>query len=113
MLALGPGVYRDGLPIHDLHGAPEAPITISGPAEGSRAVFRAQDGVHTVSLMDSSHIVLRRLELDGDHRAADGVKAEGQGRRRCVAVHDVVLDDLYIHDHDRDRQTVGINTKCT
>jgi hypothetical protein len=56
--------------------------------------------------------VLRGLELDGRHEPVDGVKAEGQGQRRCVAVHDIVLDDLYIHDHDHNQQSVGINTKC-
>ncbi len=37
-----PGEYKDGLPIKYLHGTPEAPITISGPAKGSRAVFVAR-----------------------------------------------------------------------
>jgi hypothetical protein len=42
----------------------------------------------------------------------DGVKAEGQGPRRCIAVHHIVLDDLHIHDHDPDQGTVGINVEC-
>jgi hypothetical protein len=62
--------------------------------------------------MDSSHIVLRRLELDGRHEPVDAVKAEGQGQRRCAAVHDILLDDLHIHDHDHDQHSVGINAKC-
>jgi hypothetical protein len=56
--------------------------------------------------------VIRRLELDGRHEPVDGIKAEGQERRRCVAVHDIVLDDLHVHDHDHEQSTVGINAKC-
>lgn len=112
MLELTPGIYPDGLPIHDLHGAAGAPITISGLPDSPRPVFPARAGVHTVSLMDSSHIVLRGLELDGGHQPADGIKAEGQGRRRCIAVHDIVIDDLHVHDHDAGQGTVGINVQC-
>ncbi|HEU4854364.1 MAG TPA: hypothetical protein VFS89_03650, partial [Nitrosospira sp.] len=37
-LRLMPGEYKDGLPIHYLHGTVEAPITISGPDSGRRAI---------------------------------------------------------------------------
>ena len=112
VLSLDAGIYRDGLRLHDVHGAPGRPITIAGPPEGSRAVFWARDGHHTVSLCDSSFIVLRNLELDGRHRNVDAVKAEGEGDRVCVAVHDITLENLYIHDHDHAQHSVGINTKC-
>ena len=29
-LQLAPGNYKEGLPVHHLHGTPDAPITISG-----------------------------------------------------------------------------------
>lgn len=112
-LSLETGTYTDGLRLHNVHGTLGAPVTIAGPALGPRAVFHARDGYHTISLRDSSHIDIRNLELDGRHKAVDGVKAEGEGNLGCTSVHDITLENLYIHGHDGGQQTVGINTKCT
>jgi hypothetical protein len=76
-----PGVYRPGSRCTTYTGAAGA-ITIAGPADGLRLVVAA-DGHHTVSLMDRANRS-PAIELDGRHQPVDGVKAEGQGHRRCV-----------------------------
>lgn len=104
-----PGDYPDGLTITGLHGSAGACYFFEGPAEGPPARFLGSSNRNTVSLRDSSYIVVRRLELDGLGEIGDGLKAEGDG----VLTHHIVVEDLHIHDHDGDVQTVGINTKIT
>ena len=47
-LALAPGEYREGLPLHHLAGEASRPITIAGPARGRAAVFVANAERHVV-----------------------------------------------------------------
>ena len=107
-LSLAAGAYPDGLPIHDMNGTAGNPIIITGPASGPRAVFTGRDCCNTVSIEDSSYIEIYNLELDGQGRAGDGVKAESTAN----SAHHITLENLYIHGHDADQQIVGINTKC-
>jgi hypothetical protein len=107
-LVLEPGVYRDGLPVHRLHGTPDAPIVIEGPAEGEPARFVARERHNTVSLLDAAHVIIRRLLLDGQGLAVDAVKAEGHARY----AHDITLEGLTIVGHGASQQIVGISTKC-
>lgn len=102
------GVYTGGLDIVGMNGAPGACFFFEGPGEGPRAVFVGSSSRNTVSIRDSSYVVVRGLELDGQGQLGDGVKAEGD----AAYAHHVVLEDLHIHDHDGDLQIVGINTKC-
>jgi hypothetical protein len=106
LLQLAAGTYASGLPIVDLHGEPDRCIVIEGPAAGA-AVFTGRDCCNTVSIRDSSYVVVRRLELDGQDRQGDGVKAEAES----AAAHHLTLEDLYIHGHGAGQQIVGINTK--
>lgn len=106
-LRLVAGDYRRGLPLHDLAGRADAPIIIEGDG-GARPRFLARRGANTVSLVNVRHVVIRNLELDGQHLPVDGVKAEGHGDFADF----VTLADLYIHDHDASQQNVGISTKC-
>jgi uncharacterized repeat protein (TIGR01451 family) len=53
-------------------------------------------------------VTIRNLELDGQGRQGDGVKAESGS----AAAHHITLDNLFIHGHDADQQIVGISTKC-
>ncbi len=105
---LMPGEYREGLPIRDLHGTAEAPITISGPDKEPRAVFVARPGHNTVSIINSSYIIIRNLDLDGRNLPVDGVKCEGH----ADWAHHITLDGLRVHSHGNNQQTVGISTKC-
>jgi hypothetical protein len=107
-LELSAGEYRDGLVVHNLSGAPGRPITISGPPRGPSATFVARPGHNTVSIVDSHYLVIRNLVLEGNNLAVDGVKAERPSR----SVHDITLENLVIHGHGNNQQTVGISTKC-
>ncbi len=108
LLRLAAGTYPGGLPIDGLDGEPDRCIVIEGPASGPPAIFTGRDCCNTVSLSNSSYLVIRRLELDGQGLLGDGVKAEGTSDR----VHHLTLEDLYIHGHGADQQIVGINSKC-
>jgi hypothetical protein len=107
-LLLASGQYRDGLPLHGLMGTAKQPILISGPRKGARAVYIARAGHNTVSIANSAYITLRNVELDGRGELADAVKAEGHSSW----AHHIVLENLYIHNHDANQQIVGISTKC-
>ena len=107
-LALAPGEYRDGLPLRNLAGEAGRPITIAGPAEGPPATFVGRDGRNTVSIVDSRHLVIRNLVLDGRNLPVDGVKAEGHARW----AHHITLENLVIRGHGNNQQTVAISTKC-
>ena len=107
-LRLLPGEYKNGLPIHYLRGAAQAPITISGPERGPRAVFVARPGHNTISIINSSYVAIRNLDLDGRHLPVDGVKCEGHANW----AHHITLDGLRVLGHGNNQQTVGISTKC-
>jgi hypothetical protein len=107
-LVLAPGLYTQGLRVHNLRGEAGAPITIEGPARGEPAVFAARPNANTVSILDAAHVVIRNLVLDGRGLAVDGVKAEGHAR----FAHHVTLENLRIVGHGDHQQTVGISTKC-
>jgi hypothetical protein len=107
-LRLVPGEYKDGLPIQYLLGTAQAPITISGPDSGRRPVFVARPRHNTISIINSSYITLRNLDLDGRNLPVDGLKCEGH----ADWAHHIVLDGLRIFGHGNNQQTVGISTKC-
>jgi hypothetical protein len=107
-LLLAAGEYRDGLPLHNLAGDPDRPITITGPADGPPATFVASVGRNTVSIVDSQHVVVKNLVLDGHNIPVDAVKSEGHARY----AHHITLENLMIRGHGNTQQTVGISTKC-
>ena len=107
-LVLQPGEYRAGLPVHHLVGTDTSPIVITGSDTEPKPVFTARAGHNTVSLLDSAHVVIRRLILDGKGLPVDAVKAEGHSHW----THHIVLENLEIRGHGYDQQTVGISTKC-
>lgn len=107
-LRLIPGRYHDGLPIHFLSGTAGMRIMISGPEDGLRAVLVARSGHNTISIVNSSYITIRNLDLDGSGLAVDGVKCEGHADWS----HHITLEKLNIRGHGNDQQIVGISTKC-
>lgn len=107
-LLLAPGEYRNGLRIHWLTGTPEAPIAILGPTGPKPAVFVARQSANTVSIVDSAHVQIRNLTLDGRGIPVDAVKAEGHANY----AHHITLENLTIVNHAADQQNVGISTKC-
>ena len=110
-LQLVAGVYEHGLPLHQLLGSREQPIVIEGP-HGSTwppaARFLARPGANTVSILNSAHVVVRNLLLDGPGAAVDAVKAEGHSQW----AHGITLENLLIRGHNALQQNVGISTKC-
>jgi hypothetical protein len=107
VLQLEAGVYHQRLPLRNLQGLPGSEIVIEGPAEGGEAVFIAQDGTITISLIDVAHVTIRRLRLEGRGARAHAVVAEGRGRY----AHHVTLEDLRISGYDAGQGYVGISTK--
>jgi len=61
-----------------------------------------------VSVVDSHHVAIRNLTLDGRGLRVDGVKAEGHAHW----AHHITIENLVIRGHGADQQTVGISTKC-
>lgn len=107
-LTLSAGIYERGLPIHDLNGTVQAPIVITGPDDALPAILLAHAGRNTVSIVNSSHVAVRNLTLDGAGLPVDAVKCEGHARW----AHHITLANLEIHGHGNNQQTVGISTKC-
>jgi hypothetical protein len=106
-LTLRAGIYRWGLPVHGLNGAPAHRIIIQGPRAGPPAVLLGRDDANTVSLVDASYITIRNLRIDGAHLPVDGIKAEGRGG----PVHHITLERLTIINHDFAQDIIAISTK--
>ncbi|MGL1832967.1 right-handed parallel beta-helix repeat-containing protein [Rhodocyclaceae bacterium SMB388] len=109
MLILAPGEYTRGLPLRNLAGTAEAPITITGPDSGPPAVLFGRDGQITVSLINVSHIILQHLRLEGRGTRSHGIVAEGRGSY----AHHVTLQNLVITGFDAAQAFNGISTKTT
>lgn len=107
-LRFAPGEYQSGLPLHQMNGKPGKVIVISGPAKGTPARFYGRDGANTVSIVDSSYLMVRDMVLDGRGLKVDGVKAEGHS----AWAHHITLEKLRIVNHHAHQQIVGISTKC-
>ena len=107
-LLLRAGQYASGLPLHNINGASGVPIVVAGPVERPAAAFLARAGANTVSILNTSYVELRNLELAGGGLKADAVKAERSSRPS----HHILLQNLLIHGHGSDQTLVGISTKC-
>jgi hypothetical protein len=107
-LLLHPGDYLQGLPLHGLSGQAGQPIVIEAVNPAAPPRFIARPQANTISLVDSRHLVVRHLELDGRNLPVDAVKAEGHSRYADF----ITLEHLFIHNHAASQQSVGISTKC-
>lgn len=107
-LKLAAGTYPDGLSIFDMNGSEGSCFIIDGESAGGPVVFTGKSGRNTVSIKNSSYVVVRNIELAGQGKDVDAVKAEGNSDY----AHHIVLDNLHIHDFDHQRGNVGISTKC-
>ncbi len=107
-LLLAPGIYDHpdappGLPVFDLHGTAEAPITITGPESGPRPVFVGRATHNTVRIANASHVVVRNLDIDGRNLGGDGVNGQGPS-------HHITLENLGIRGIGPVQGVVGIST---
>lgn len=108
VLSLVAGVYEKGMPVHFLNGSPGSYIIIEGPNSGEKAILNGRKGHNAISIIDSSYIVVRNIEINGQENMISGIKAEGHSRY----AHHITLENLLIHNFARHQQTVGISTKC-
>ncbi len=106
-LRLQPGTYLR-LSLSDLHGEPEARITITGPESGDPAVIEGESCCNTVQLRRTSYLTLENLVIDSlGLEAIDGINSQGG------TSHDIVIENNTIRGVGGSQQTVGINTKGT
>ncbi len=108
VLLLVPGVYVQGLRVIGLTGTATEPIRIEAANPAQRPIFLAQPGRNTVSIVNSQHVQIRGLQLEGRNLPVDAVKAEGHAR----FAHHITLENLRISGHAFSQQNVGISTKC-
>ena len=107
-LTLAPGRYLNGLQIHGMVGIAGKPIVITGPRSQPSARFVARRNANTVSILNSAHVEIRNLELDGNGLAVAAVRGEGN----ADWAHHITLENLYIHGHGPYQDAVGISSFC-
>lgn len=105
---LSGGRYKNGLPLYFKNGNANSPITIEGPENKPYAVFVGHSRRNTVSIVDSSYITIRNINIDGNRQFVDGIKAEGHSEY----AHHITLENITIYNQGRHQQIVGISTKC-
>lgn len=105
---LSGGVYKKGLPLYFKNGNAKLPIVIEGPSKKPFAVFLAHNRRNTVSIVDSSYIIIRNIQIDGNRQFVDGIKAEGHSEY----AHHITLENITIYNQGKHQQIVGISTKC-
>lgn len=113
-LLLSPGLYGvdaqgldtaspPGLPLFNLAGTGDAPITICGPADGPRPLFLGRASHNTVRLANSRHIVIRRIEVDGRDLGGCAVATQGPNDH-------ITLEDNVFRGCGGNQQVVAIST---
>jgi hypothetical protein len=108
-LSLATGSYGNGLNVNGLNGTATKPIVVTGPAGGSPAVFTGRSCCNTVEITNSSHVVIRNLELDGKN--LDGVFGVSAKGGSANLTHHITIEGLTIVNHGATQQTCGISTK--
>jgi len=106
-LNLASGNYVNNLKLTGLNGTSSQPIVITG--QGNNTVFQGQSCCNTVSITQSSYIIIKNLQLDGLNQTIDAVKGEGTTGNWA---HHITLEYLTIVNYGSDQQNVGISTKC-
>lgn len=106
-LLLTAGNYTNDLVLNGLNGTVSDPIVIMGA--GNSTVIQGRSCCNTVSIRQSSYLVIKNFKLDGLNKFVDAIKAEGTTGN--WASH-ITIEYLTIEDYDADQQSVGISTKC-
>lgn len=92
-----------GLPIFDLNGTAASPIVITGPDSGPLPVLLGRSTHNTIRFANASHVVVRRLVVDGRDRGGFGVAVQGP----C---HSITIEDNVFRGQGDDQNTVAIST---
>lgn len=115
-------VFHGPLILKNLSGQENHPIVFSSYGEGDRPCFAPQDqrGKGVLYLKNCSYVSVSGLELtclskvEADRR---GVLVELSSDSGSATYHDVVLNDLYIHDiygySDKENQGMSMASKIT
>jgi len=109
-LVLAPGDYAGLLNIRDVHGTPDAWITIKGPDTGPQPRFLGDPSIccNTIEIRTGSYFALENLVIDGQNiDGVFGISAAGSD------THHVRIENCTIVGHGAHQQTVGISTKVT
>ena len=102
-LHLAAGQYTTRIYIDGINGAPGNPITITGPEDGTEAIFFAEVNKNTISLNNTSYLTLKHLTVDGNNIAGSFAIDAG------TVTHHITLENLHIINHGAEQQTVGIS----
>ncbi|MES2956605.1 MAG: hypothetical protein V4792_00385 [Pseudomonadota bacterium] len=92
-----------GLPLFNVNGTLAAPITVSGPASGPMPVLLGRSTHNTVRLSNTSHVVIRRLEVNGRDRGGAGVATQGPSNH-------ITIEDCNFLGFGGNNQIVAIST---
>jgi hypothetical protein len=93
-LQLAPGDYKEGLPVHHLHGTPDARVTISGSNEKNRPIFLARPDYSTISILNSGYIVIRDLDIEGNFFYQNPHESLFQGEGNIALYNNVFVNHL-------------------
>lgn len=118
VLYLSPGNYTNSLNIYSVTGTALSPITITGSSLMT-TFFDGKSGANTVSIKNSSYVIIKNLVIDGHSIpcTGDAIKAENGGSALFFA-HHITIDGCDIKGYDGGnvscdaQQHVGISTKC-
>ena len=107
-LNLQPGKYMR-LYLEGIHGAPDAWITITGPASNPPAVIEATPGFNAVEILNCSYISIENFRIDSrGFPGSFGLSAKG--RSENLTHHVRVEGNTFVGQHGS-QQTDGISTK--
>lgn len=106
-LNLAAGTYTGGLDVTGLNGTESMPIVIQGA--GDATVFEGDACCNTVEITDSSHVVIRKIKVDG--KGIDGVFGVSAKGSSANTVHHITIEDSTFVGQNASQQTVGISTK--
>ena len=97
-----------GFPSNTFAALPARRLQSLDPRQAHVLFFFARPGHNTVSIVNSSYVTLRNVDLEGQNLPVDGVKCEGH----ADWAHNITLDGLRVRGHGNNQQTVAISTKC-
>lgn len=106
-LHLAAGTYTGGLDVSNLDGTAGMPIVIEGA--GDTTVFEGDACCNTVEITNSSHVVIRKIKIDG--KGIDGVFGVSAKGGAGNVVHHITIEDCTFVGQGASQQTVAISTK--
>jgi hypothetical protein len=91
VLRLAPGMYKGGVYLEKIQGAPGQPIVIEGAQPDNPPVFKG--GNEALHLIECAHLTLRRLVVDGF--PANGINIDDGGTFE-TPTHHITLEEVTV-----------------